>query len=165
MKINFLVETETKTHYFSLVKIDEKLLADLEGRVNTEYQKDIAAIKRVLKLIRKNKLAPAPTAKIHGDKAQRISSSPASTPPALPASNGYAEKGAGIESRILSIVEKFPGQFNFSELLQAVTVSCPDQTIDRRVVSAVIFQNKGKRIRVVQEGRGRKRAIYEKITV
>jgi hypothetical protein len=142
------------------VKIDEHIISELESRVNTEHQKDIAAIKRVLRLIRKNKLVPQSAIKTRDRASKMVPAFKLEVPSALP--NGHSALDQ-IETRILETIAKFPGQFTFSDLVQALTVSFPDQQFDRKVVSASIFKNKEKRIHVVQEGWGRKKAIYEKM--
>ena len=144
------------------MNIDEHILNDLESRVNTEYQKDMAAIRRVFKLIRRNKLVPEQTVK-NRDLTRPLFPATHNQPnPPKGVTNGH-QNGDGLEEKILSIIGKFPAHFTFAELLQALKVSYPDKTIDRKVVSAVIFKNKDNRIRVVQEGRGRRKAIYEKM--
>jgi hypothetical protein len=141
------------------VKIDQKLISELEVRVNTEHQKDIAAIKRVLRLIRKNKLAHQ-----YPEKRREIPPPPIRIRPITPpsASNGH-KNGDEVEEKIFSVIEKFPGQFKFADLVQALKVSYPEQEFDRKVVSNVIFKNKDRRIRVIQEGWGRRKAIYAKM--
>ena len=155
------------------MKIDEQLISELESRVNTEHQKDIAAIKRVLKLLRKNKLdpqlttthrevtLPPPPTQIHVRPVPPVP--PKSVPPPYPFLNGQKTEDK-IEQNILSLVEKFPGEFTFAELMQAFKNAFPNQLVDRKVISGVIFQNKGKRIRVIQPGWGRKQAIYSKMS-
>jgi hypothetical protein len=148
-----LVEIQTKKVYFGFVKIDERTISELQVRVNTEHQKDIAAIKRVLRLIRKNNLLPQTAVKRRG-----------AIPTTAPVMSNGHQNEVGIENQIFSTVEKFPGQFSFADLAQALKVSYPTQEFDRKVISGVIFQNKGKRIRVIQEGWGRRKAIYSKMS-
>ena len=130
------------------LRIDEQVIAELENRVNTEHQKDIAAIKRVLRLIRKNKLVPQTAVKRSPLATRAVSETGSVQAPAPVASPGH-QNGEQIEDKILAVAEKFPGQFTFSDLVDALAVSYPDTKFDRAVVSAVIFENKGKGIRVV----------------
>jgi len=128
---------------------NEKTILELQDALDEERKADLAAIKRVLALI----------------KRTGLSSPKKRNPQAVVGQNGThhnnvgtLDNNEGTEESILEIIKGIDGHFTFSDLADAVKTKIGD--VDRKAISAVIFRNKDKAIKVIQEGRGRRKAIY-----
>src|SRR3989442_632796 len=130
--------------------LDETEILALEKRLAAEYQADLAAIRRVLRLLRDK---PAETL-----QADHKLPKPTHHPEL-----SIASPNGTVESRVLFTIQQMKERFTFPQLLAALEANFPGEEINRKTVSGVMFRHKGSRIRVIQPGHGRKGAIYEKM--
>jgi hypothetical protein len=133
--------------------LKEKAILALQDKIAEEYQSDMAAIKRVLRLMRKKGIRPDGV-KPRKEKTQESE---------LISMSVQAVNGGGIEHRINAAIQKMTGHFTLVQLMELLEQDNPDLETNRNTVSGVLFRNKDKTVRVVEAGRGRKAAIYEKI--
>ena len=132
--------------------LSETEILNLEKRLQAEHQADLAAVRRVLRLLREKQLdSSEPDALSDGIPVHH---------PELP----IASPNGSIESRVLSTVQKMNGRFTFSQLMEALLANFPTDDFNRKTISGVMFRNKGTKFRVVESGRGRKGAIYERFS-
>jgi len=138
--------------------LNQKTILELEKRLEAEHLEDKKAIKRVLRLLRKQGLAGSERRRF--PTAKEVSEGSAE-PPQLEPTNG--KQNGGVEKQILQTIEKLSGPFTLAEVLDVLSKDFPDATIKRSTVSSVIFRYKDKKLRIVTAGRGRRAAIYERI--
>lgn len=129
--------------------IKEKAILALQNAIDDDHASDSLAIKRVLKLMRKYGISP------DGTKSKKIAAKPST----------QAADNNGAEQRVITAIGTMNGEFTLANLMEAVQAANQDLEINRSTVSSVLFRNKDKLVKVVQTGRGRKAAIYEKISL
>ena len=81
-----------------------------------------------------------------------------------PISGSSAANGT-FESKVLSIISKTEGEFSLADIKKKLTEIYPNEDFNRSSLSGIIFRNKGKKVQVVKEGRGRRSAVYRRIII
>ncbi|PYJ83830.1 MAG: hypothetical protein DME22_14685 [Verrucomicrobia bacterium] len=151
--------------------LDEKTILELQEKISAKYKADVAAIKRVIHLLRKNKLRADGTARLRRRKlipnpipAKTLDQSHIGAEEQIETSNGHLNQ-ENLENDILSVVSRFEDTFTFADLMAAIKRYLNGREIDRKTVSWVIYRNKGKYIKIVRPGRGQRKAIYAKLDI
>jgi hypothetical protein len=138
----FVLQRHRNTNSFSMM-LNEKHILGLQKKLTADYKADRDAIRRVLKLLKKQ-TAKAASKQRPEDKNGVLH---------LNGSTGES----GTEKRIAAAIQAQTGTFTLGHLLAVL----PEE--NRNTISGVLFRSKDKTIRVVTPGRGRRAAVYEKM--
>jgi len=138
-------------------------IEQLEKSLRVELAANLDAIRLVKKLF-KERDGKSHTIRLKHGRAF-ILNVPVPTSPQSSRANKSSAANGTFESKVLSVISKTEGEFGLADIKKKLTEIYPNEDFNRNSLSGIIFRNKGKKVQVVKEGRGRRSAVYRKIII
>jgi hypothetical protein len=136
-------------------------IEQLEESLRVELEANLDAIHLVKKLL-KERDGKSHTIRLKHGQAFILNIPVPESPKSSRVNKSSAANGT-FESKVLSVISKTEGEFGLADIKKKLTEIYPNEDFNRNSLSGVIFRNKGKKVQVVKEGRGRRSAVYRRI--